>query len=57
MKSFTVSYVIEVNGNTFSGTSTEWAVNASNAEEMCRQFLERSYGSSRTFEIIRLGVA
>lgn len=57
MKSFTVSYVIEVNGNTFSGTSTEWAVSASNAEEMCRQFLERSYGSSRTFEIIQLGVA
>ncbi len=57
MKSFTVSYVIEVNGNTFSGTSTEWATNVANAEEMCRQYLERVYGISRTFEIIRLGVA
>ena len=57
MKSFTVSYVIEVNGSTFSGTSTEWAVNAANAEEMCRQYLERMYGVARTFEIIQLGVA
>ena len=57
MKSFTVAYVIEVNGNTFSGTSTEWAVSAANAEEMCRQYLERVYGTHRTFEIIQLGVA
>ncbi len=56
MKSFTVSYVIEVNGNQFSGTSTEWAVSAANAEEMCRQFLERVYGGQKGFSIVNLSV-
>ena len=56
MKSFVISYVIKVNGERLSGTTSEWAASAVDAEAACREYLEWSYASAKSFQIVELGV-
>lgn len=56
MKSFVISYVIKVDGERFSGTTSEWAASAADAEAACREYLEWSYASAKSFQIVELGV-